>query len=187
MNRYQGVTKENPRGDWMQTFSGRPFYPADPKPADVYIEDIAHSLSMQCRYGGHCERHYSVAEHSYLVSFMVPHEHALEALMHDAAEAYLIDVPRPVKALLPQYKALEEKIWLAICERFNLPPTLPACVHEADNLILHSEREQNMKTPPLDWGIADPGHRVDLKFWDQAKAEQKFLQRYRFLRLYQPS
>lgn len=178
MNRYEGVTKEVPRGDWMQTYTGRAFYPADPQPEEIFIEDIAHALSMQCRYGGHCNEHYSVAEHSYLVSKMVPEEHAFAALMHDSPEAYLIDLPRPVKVLLPGYRALEELVWYAICRRFDMSPVLPQCVHEADNRILTSERDINMQAPPMDWGIPDDGGRVHVHLLSNHAAERVFLNRF---------
>ena len=177
-NRYQGVTEETPRGDWMQTYTGRAFYPADPKPQDIFIEDIAHALSMQCRYGGHCDDHYSVAEHSYIVSTMVPREDALAALLHDATEAYLVDVPRPVKVLLPQYRDLEATLWAAICARFGLSKTLPDSVHEADNRILLSERDANMLPPPMDWGIPDDGTRVKIHLWPAKIAESAFFHRF---------
>lgn len=82
---------------WIQTFSGRQFFPLEPRVEDVCIEDIAHGLSNLCRYAGHCECFYSVAQHCLLVSRVVPREHALRGLLHDASEAYLIDVPRPIK------------------------------------------------------------------------------------------
>lgn len=182
MNKYKGVSVEAPRGDWMQTFTGIAFYPADPQPEEIFIEDIAHALSLQCRYGGHCDRHYSVAEHSVLVSQMVPPEDALAGLMHDATEAYLMDIPRPVKALLPQYRDLEDKLWAVIARRFDLSPVLPKSVHEADNRILNSERDANMKAPPQDWGIPDDGSRVALEFWRAEDAEAWFLHRFYELR-----
>lgn len=178
MNTYTGISEANPRGDWMQTFTGRAYYPGDPKPEEIFIEDIAHALSMQCRYGGHCDLHYSVAEHSILISHMVPPEDALAALLHDATEAYVVDLPRPVKALLPEYRVLEAKNWYAIAKCFGLSLVLPDSVHKADNQILHSEREQNMGKPPADWGIKDDGSRVLLPFWPAWKAEREFLSRF---------
>jgi hypothetical protein len=85
------------RGDWMQTFTGRAFYPLDPRPEDIDPVDIAHALSLICRYGGHSSRFYSVAEHCVLMSHAVAPEHALWALLHDATEAYLGDMIRPLK------------------------------------------------------------------------------------------
>lgn len=178
MNTYTGISEANPRGDWMQTFTGRAYYPGEPRIEEIHIEDIAHALSMQCRYGGHCNNHYSVAEHSVLVSQMVPPEDALPALLHDATEAYVIDLPRPVKALLPEYRALEEKNWYAIAKRFGISPVLPDSVRKADIQILHSERAGNMKAPPLDWGVPDDGSRVNIHCWSPKFAEHEFLKRF---------
>src|SRR5258708_302056 len=85
------------RGNWMQTYTGRAYWPADPRAEDVCIEDIAHALSLLCRYTGHCKRFYSVAEHSILISQVVPPEYAFFGLMHDAQEAYINDLARPIK------------------------------------------------------------------------------------------
>src|SRR5438128_12538670 len=84
------------RGDWMQTYTGRAFYPLDPRLDDICIEDIAHALSMLCRYGGQCQEFYSVAEHSVLMSYAVNPQHALWALLHDATESYMGDLIRPL-------------------------------------------------------------------------------------------
>lgn len=92
------------KGDWIQTYTGRQFWPLDPKPEEVCIEDIAHALSQQCRYAGHTIRFYSVAQHSVEIALRVPRAAALWGLLHDAAEAYLVDLPRPVKYLMPAYK-----------------------------------------------------------------------------------
>src|SRR4051812_6540197 len=85
------------KGDWMQTISGKAFFPLDPRPADVDIQDIAHALAFQCRFGGHVKEFYSVAEHSVRVSLICAHEDAKWGLLHDATEAYLSDIVRPVK------------------------------------------------------------------------------------------
>lgn len=161
-------------GDFMQTFSAREFWPLDPAPGEVHIEDIAHALAMQCRYGGHCERFYSVAEHCVLMARSVSPANAMWALMHDAAEAYLADVPRPLKRHLPGYKEAEANVMAAICERFDLPEEMPAEVHEADSRILADEIVQNMR--PMAWHKkhANPLG-VTLEFWTPEEAEDQFL------------
>jgi hypothetical protein len=141
------VTRNNPldesaswlRGDWMQLHSMRRFYPMDPRAEDIDPEDIAHALSLLCRYGGHIDRFYSVAEHCVLMSQIVAPEHALHALLHDATEAYVVDVPRPLKRYLSDYKAIEASVWLAIAERFGIDPVLPDDVNDADTRILLNE------------------------------------------------
>jgi hypothetical protein len=164
--------------DWIQTFTGRQFYPTAPRAEDVDIRDIAHALSNTCRYGGHCEYHYSVAQHSYYVSYTVPQEFALEALLHDATEAYCVDVPRPLKKSLTNYKEIEDRIWTdAIAPRFGLPVQLPECVHWADNAVLLTEKEQLLKTS-APWSITGEPAQIQILQWDPKFAEQKFLERF---------
>ncbi|MDI1288693.1 MAG: hypothetical protein PSX37_01920 [bacterium] len=95
-------------GDWMNTFTGQKFYPLDPRADEVHAPDIAKALSQICRYGGHTSQHYSVAEHCVLMSLAVAPEHALFALLHDATEAYVGDMVRPLKQALPEYRAIED-------------------------------------------------------------------------------
>lgn len=175
------------QGDWMQTFTGRQFWPVDPRPDEICIEDIAHSLAMQCRFGGHCLRFYSVAEHSVLVSRSLPSGFALWGLLHDAAEAYVLDVVRPLKPYLPGYRDIEDRVMIAICERFGLdyitnPFAMPSAVKLADNRILLTERDQNMRPTDHVWGLAQAAAGagvgpldVTLQFWSPAEAEEQFL------------
>lgn len=165
------------KGDWMQTYTGRRFWPIDPLPSEIELEDIAHALSMLCRFGGHCRRFYSVAEHSVLLARAVAPEHALWALLHDATEAYLVDVPRPLKGELKEYKQFEATLMMAIAERFRLPhPTrMPEAVKVADSRMLVDEHRQVMR-PGLEWGTdrLDPmGIRV--QFWSPVDARAEFL------------
>lgn len=164
-------------GDWMQTFTGRQFWPLDPRPEEIDIADIAHALAHDCRYGGHCLRFYSVAEHSVLLARAVAPQHRLAALMHDSPEGYLRDLVRPVKRTMPAYRTAETAIWLAICARFGLPPELPAEVHQADNRILVDERQQNMAPPPAPWADCEQVEPlgVTLQFWTPMMAEIQFL------------
>ncbi len=144
------------RGDWIQTYTGRVFWPMDPRPSEVNFWDIAYSLSKQCRYAGHCKKFYSVAQHSVLVSLHVAPEHALWGLLHDAAEAYLVDVPRPIKPYLAEYKQIEATVMLAIRERFGLKGTMPQEVEEIDQRILANEQAVLMPDPPRDWCLQAP-------------------------------
>lgn len=174
-------------GDWIQTFTGLQAYPMDLRPSEIKIEDIAHSLAMQCRYTGHCRRFYSVAEHSVLMArhFMKigMAEYALPALLHDATEGYLTDVPRPVKPFLRGYKEAEQNAWLAISERFGLDPRLSSHVHDADARILIDERAQNMNPSAEEWGgLPDHGLDVVLEFWSPEEAEREFLHAFYSLR-----
>lgn len=172
-------------GDWMQTFSGRQFWPMDPRPNEIFIEDIAHALANLCRYGGHCLRFYSVAEHSVLMARAVSPENKLWALMHDAAEAYLVDVPRPIKRFLSGYALTESRIIRRIADRYNLPfnggdgwgpVELPIEVEQADLRILADEKHQNMRQGPS-WDLLDEVQPlgVTLQFWTPEQAEHEFL------------
>jgi hypothetical protein len=131
------------RGAWIQTYTGRKFHYNDPQPEDVHLQDIAHALSNMCRYAGHCDKFYSVAEHSVLLSnlFEDPTTRMI-ALLHDATEAYCVDIPRPLKRMLPDYTAYEESVWKIIARRFGLPEEIPAEVHEMDTRMLMTERPQ---------------------------------------------
>lgn len=134
-------------GDWMETFTGRRFWPLDPREDEVCIEDIAHALSMLCRFGGHCREFYSVAQHSCHVADMVAArspEHALVALMHDAEEAYVGDIIRPIKRSYPPIAQAGSQVWEVITRRFKLPLVLPDVVKWADNVMLRNEHAQLM-------------------------------------------
>lgn len=166
------------RGDWMQTNSGRRFYPLDPRPHEIDREDIAHALSLLCRYGGHVDRFYSVAEHCILMSQAVAPEKALAALLHDATEAYVCDVPRPLKRQLPAYRDIEDRVWWAVAVHFGIDLALPGEVTEADNRILLTERAALMRRAER-WNIDDDFTPlpVTIEAWSPAEAEQIYLDR----------
>lgn len=161
-------------GDWMQTFSGVEFYPLDPRHDEINIQDIAHALSMACRFSGHCLRFYSVAEHSVHVAEAAPDGMKLVALLHDASEAYLADVIRPIKPSLTGYAGIEENLMQAIAKRFGFGWPMPSEVKRLDNAILADERDQVMATPPRDWCLAEPPLGVKLQCWSPAEAEFRF-------------
>lgn len=165
-------------GDWIQTFTGRCFWPLDPQPAEVDIRDIAHALSMRCRYAGHTTRFYSVAEHSVLVSLAVPPAAALWGLLHDAAEAYSADVPRPLKQFLPDWKPMEARIMAAVCRRFGLLLIEPAAVKRADLAILADERAALMAPCEREWGEMPDPLGVEIVGLPPAEAEAMFLDRF---------
>lgn len=112
----------------------------NPTAYDYPIEVIANALSNLCRYTGHVARFYSVAEHSVLVSHTVPEKYALEGLLHDASEAFVGDVSSPLKKLLPEYQAIEDRIQEAIAAHFALQYPFPHEVHEADKRLYWAER-----------------------------------------------
>jgi 5'-nucleotidase len=149
---------ETDRGPCIQTYSGKDFYLLDPKPLDVDLETIAHALSLLCRYGGHVRHFYSVAEHCVLMSHVVPEEHALAALLHDAAEAYVVDVPTPLKRLLIGYASIEANVLRAIGGRYGvvLDP-LPPAVKDVDLRIVLDERRALMGPPASPWAMDSRG------------------------------
>lgn len=132
------------------THTGKWFDVFKPDPDDVDVEDIIHALSMQCRFTGHTKEFYSVAQHSVLVSNNCPSEDALYGLLHDASEAYLSDIARPIKKhpdFGPFYLKAEEVVQIAVYRHFDLDPyNVPASVKEADDVLLRTEARDLM--PP---------------------------------------
>lgn len=159
-----GGNTTNRKGDWFQTYTGKKFYPFDPRPDEVDIIDIAHSLSLQCRFNGHVKEFYSVAQHSIHVcrvfselakkeGFGASKQAHLCALLHDATEAYVGDLIRPIKIDMPQYKEMEEKVWRSILEHFGLLEVwehfpLEPLVKRADNILLATERRDLLPDGP---------------------------------------
>lgn len=167
------------RGAWMQTYNGRAFYPLDPRADEVDPVDIAHALGMICRYGGHARDFYSVAEHCVLMSYAVDPTAALWALLHDAGEAYVTDLIRPLKYALPDYRAIEDRVMVAVCERFELAGPCPPAVKDADLRILHDEREVLMGHPPMPWMSIEHVQPlgVTIECWTPARASSEYLMR----------
>lgn len=129
---------------WIETFTGKKMYFLNPKEDMIDIVDIAHSLSLQCRFSGHTNRFYSVAEHSFRVASYLYNTHgnakiALQGLLHDASEAYLLDVPSPVKQHLKGYHKMEEKLQAVILNKFNTGWPMNTRVKEADTIMLKNE------------------------------------------------
>jgi 5'-deoxynucleotidase YfbR-like HD superfamily hydrolase len=133
-------------GNPIVTYTGRLFWPLDPRPEDIAIEDIAHALSNKCRFSGHTKKFYSVAQHSVIVSYICDPKDFLWGLLHDASEAYLIDMPKPLK-ILPEFewfRKVEKKVQLAVCKHFNLNPEQPESTHIADKIALLTEKRDLM-------------------------------------------
>lgn len=133
-------------GDWIQTRYGVAFYPLDPRPEEIKIEDIAHALSNQCRFSGHVKEFYSVAEHSVHVSRICDPKDALWGLLHDAAEAYLQDMARPIKNLpgMELYRQAEHVTMHAVCTKFGMDYSEPDSVKDADKRMLAVEARDLM-------------------------------------------
>ena len=163
---------------WIQTFTGKRFYPLDPNPDDISIVDIAAALSKTCRFGGHTLKWYSVAEHCVHVANYALPEHKLAALLHDASEAYLVDVPPPIKPLIADYYSIEGKIERAIAERFKIEYPFPHSIKLIDSRILSDERAQVMRQTDFtrgDWGNALEPLGVTLNLWSPRDAMEEYL------------
>jgi len=167
-------------GHWIQTFSGKQFYPLHPEASLIVIEDIAHALAMQCRYNGHSRYFYSVAQHSVLVSNNLPRDLALPGLLHDAGEAYLGDLVRPIKQD-PQIRALWKPIEVALDAQieiaFGLTPGILehpmikhadrcACITEKRDVLPQQFKAEDANFEPF---------REIIVPWSPQRAEEEFL------------
>lgn len=161
----------------IRTVSGETFDLLRPEASVISIQVIAHALSRICRYTGHTKDHYSVAQHSVLVSQMVDHQYALQGLLHDAAEAYIGDVAKPLKMLLPDYQRVEERVERAVLHHFGLPEQLHPSVKEADQAILQIEQRELMSD---DSSVANLAIRW-IEPWDASFAREAFLRRFKEL------
>ncbi len=129
---------------WIMTATGKAVNPLKIKTEDIDIRDIAHALTNICRFNGHCKRFYSVAEHSLYMSVYVSPEAALYALLHDAPEIYISDIPKPLKGSLLGFREIELRIWNVIADKFNLNPKHAAEVKAADLRMLCTEKKYLM-------------------------------------------
>ncbi len=170
-------------GPTIKLASGAYFDLEDPDASDIRIEDIAHALSHICRYTGHCREFYSVAQHSVLVSSIVPPADQLAGLLHDAAEAFVGDVSKPLKILLPDYKAIEARVEASVFRRFGLPQTLPESVKAADRIALRTEQRDLMDAEGEDWTYTEGVAPLLARIHPQSSklARDSFLSRFKFL------
>ncbi len=167
------------RGDWITTFTGKRFYPLDPKVKEIDVNDIMHALSNQCRFAGHCTEFYSVAQHCVLVSHMCDPQDALWGLIHDASEAYLVDVPSPMKksATFEAYRKAEKRVMDTICEAFGLPSDGPPSVKAADKRVLATEARDLTLSEGRGWASTAEPYDFHIKPWSPAYARAKYLGR----------
>jgi hypothetical protein len=165
---------------YIKSASGKSFNFLEPRQEDICIEDIAHALSQVNRYAGHAPFPYSVARHSILVSYEVRPQNALMGLLHDASEAYLADISRPLKNLLPDYSAIERRVEEVISAKFSLPFVFPPDVKRADLAVFNAEvRDLFPKSYPDEWILPEPAPE-GLVIRDEGS--QWFDERYRFLK-----
>lgn len=141
---------------WIETQSGVQFHFLEPKAEEIKIVDIAHALSMNCRFVGQCRVFYSVAEHSWHVARMLEGTPAivqLSGLLHDASEAYITDVASPVKQYMPEYQKMEDKIMAAIAEKFGFEYPFHPAVKQADLAMLSNEAHHLLPSRGNDWDM----------------------------------
>jgi len=165
---------------WIQTFSGKKIYPLNPRIEDIDIADIAHALSMTCRFNGHCKEFYSVAQHSVLVS-----KHCylpFDGLMHDAAEAYLSDVPAPIKPMLNGFAEIEDKLLKLIFVKFGLEYPYSDNIKTIDRRLCISEGMALM--PDIsEWKVLNHYSPLDIEITPVGPSEAKgmFMERFEYL------
>lgn len=140
---------------WILTRSGKHFDYADPQPDMIDISDIAHGLATESRFSGQTKVPYYVADHCCRASFIVPPEFAFEALMHDATEAYVKDLSQPLKAMLPEYKAIEKRIDAVIRDKFGLPSVGSSAVKHADLVMLATEKRDLLPPDNTPWYLLE--------------------------------
>lgn len=178
------------RHDWILTRSGRVFFPLSPRAGDVAIEDIAHGLAIESRWGNQCEEPFSVAQHCVHASEIaeamgLPRGVQFAALLHDASEAYLGDMVSPMKRFMPDYKTAERGVEAVIYEVFGvsaLDRTHPA-IKTIDLRLRRSERDVLMPRPPDGYQL-DPSEEVEpwpgleIVPWPWRPARDRFLERF---------
>ncbi len=154
----------------IRTFTGKVFDLKILDPESICIEDIAHALSNTSRFAGHLEKHYSVAQHCVLIALNCSPKNRLAALLHDASEAYIGDMPSPFKKMLPDYKKVEEQLMKAIAAKFGFDYPLPKEVKDLDGIYLNMEwNSLVMKTDQY------------IQYWTPEEAEVEFLDLYKYL------
>jgi len=175
---------------FIETFTGRTFSPLAPVFADIRIEDIAHALANQGRFSGHTRHRYSVGEHSVRVSELLeawgePRPVQLWGLVHDGSEAYLVDLPTPLKrssGIGGPYRYHERRNQRAVCRRFSLPLKEPARVREADAVLLATEVRDLMHGERPYWKkITAKPLPERIRPWGADVAEYEFLRRFKML------
>jgi 5'-deoxynucleotidase YfbR-like HD superfamily hydrolase len=165
------------------TITGQYFDFLNPERSTFGIYEIAHALSHICRFTGHCKTFYSVAQHCVIASREVSPENALAALLHDSAEAFIGDMSKPLKRLLPDYAAIERLVETEVFKRFGLSRKLPEEVKHVDLVMLATEQRDLMAPHDDEWATIKDIQPLPyiIQPWDSAKAKFEFLARYQEL------
>jgi 5'-deoxynucleotidase YfbR-like HD superfamily hydrolase len=139
------------RSLYVSTYTGKQFFPLAPTPEQIDIEDIAHGLAYQCRFNGQTRHFYSVAQHSLIVADLVPKRLRRAALLHDAAEAYMGDMVKPLKQLFPLFSDIEAKVMTAIGLRYGVGNFNDRAIKRADLIALAMEKRDLMPNSTEPW------------------------------------
>ena len=175
-----------PIGSAIRTYTGVLFDFVCPELSPISLVDIAHSLSLMCRFAGHVKKFYSVAEHVVRVSYACPEEFAMEGLHHDDSETYCVDVPRPLKHMagMEEYRAHEKRVQKAIIDELNSMPRLrnvaeiePWQVKEADMCLLVTEQRDLLCNSHPDFENVRPLQKT-IKPWSSRKANKMYQLRH---------
>jgi hypothetical protein len=167
---------ESDAGSYILTRSGGSFDYTNPDSSTYTLEDIAHALSHIPRFCGHTRQFYSVAQHSYMVAYLVPESNQRAALLHDASEAFMCDIPSPLKALLPDYKVIEKRVQDSIYRKFSVTPE-PISILHADLQMLATEKMDLMPPDQRPWPILKNISRISAPIvpWTPIYARVAFL------------
>lgn len=173
-------------GAWIQTYTCRKFWPLDPRAEDIEIVDIAHALSNQCRFSGHTSTHYSVAQHCVHVADLLREQGynarvQLQGLLHDAGEAYLVDLPSPVKhsPVMAGYRDAEKRLDAVLLTKYGVGPTLDPAVKAADLTMLATEARDFMSPQHPEWSIGDVAPaKWNVYGWSATSARNNYLARF---------
>ena len=168
---------------WIDTYTGQRFTYFSEDTDSIVIEDIAHGLANICRFTGQCRYFYSVAQHCVMATHLVPANLKLQAILHDSAETYISDLPRPLKQLFPEIKALEKNILKRIFIKFNVPFPEDPLVKIADEQLLFAEAEKLFTKGTSEWEC-NIKHKLKsnpfefVGFWEPKLAEMRFLETF---------
>lgn len=179
------MSTEARSSDWILTYTGKRFYPIEPRMQDVDIVDIGHALSNLCRYAGHPPHHYSVAQHSIHVAEDIanlghPRDAQLAGLLHDAPEAYVVDVPAPVKKYLPDYRKIEDRLWQVIQAKFGIPDGIYDDIIKVSDQRVFAAEARDMMGDPEDWKSRKGLVPVEFKIipWSNVVAKERFMVKF---------
>lgn len=167
---------------YIRTSSNKIFNYLDLENSQIDIDDIATALSFIPRWLGHTNKFYSVAQHC---CWCADHTEGnrLEALMHDATEAYLSDLPSPLKALLPDYQNMEKNVSIVLAIKFGFDYPYSIETHEVDKKALQIER---IFIKGLDKNYEPLENKVNInafEYWSSEKAKEEFLKRFKNLKI----